>query len=713
MPSFLNKVFGHKKQDDKDTSPSSPGAPDSALLDGKYEAISPVLSPSTIAFAHGQANTEAEREVVFSLFKPKSRGRAQKAAQKRAETIPQLSLHLPGPKENSDSRALGVVFEADPQLQTVLDGAAIGAKRLSPLEAIILVRACAQAIADRGLETLGIMHPHWFSASPDIQRKLISLFVHSLTPNSRITTLSPTPTSPTSAFENEINYTRSPHDVAAVLRWGLRHLKLENDHFGRDATEWAWYKAFFDAEREASYPPKAFTELLLPQLPTAHIELLTATLDVISSLASHAEANSISGSKLSKFLGLWLLTSTRSEQSDDWTKFYARWERTGRILEHLFLSRLREESIGQRLPTRLQELVKHYPYNKGSPPSGDDLLSRPRFTTRRYDSLFVRVESVLAEGAEQPKQHPIRLILEAFQLPSDAQSGNEYLELWNSLKAVASEAASEASPSDQEGLQLTRVFVDETIQLLSLIPADSNDLASPMLLTSPITKVVSRSSSFTKILERKASGNNGSAAASPTSLSSPMVTDWAQFSMSGFGETPVSQPLAATLLDQDDVEVTQPRVSRKPSRKSGTSRTRRGRSADKGSATTAAASHLSAEQSVIETKITSVHVIEIDEAFIDFWSDAVVDPISANWPTFVICGLKPIPGAEKPIQWLVIEQAYSRQQPQPSRAASPDDGPRGRSPARLSGLISRDFASARYSVIPGSVSVFSANPLQI
>ncbi|KIJ64337.1 hypothetical protein HYDPIDRAFT_112331 [Hydnomerulius pinastri MD-312] len=691
MPSFLNKVFGRKKQDDKDAPRSPNEASDNALLEGKYEAISPVLSPSAIAFADGQGSKDKEREVGFSLFRPKSRVGSPKSSQKRADAVPQLSLHLPGPKQNSDSRALGVVFEADPESQTVLDDAVIGAKRLNPLETLILVRACAQAITERGLETLGIMHPHWFSASPDIQRKLISLFIHSLAPKSRITTLSPTPTSPTSAFENELSYTRSPHDVAAVLRWGLRHLKLENGHFGKDVTaaEWAWYKSFFDAERDASYPPKGFTDLLPPQLPTAHIELLTATLDVISGLAAHAEANSISGSKLSKFLGLWLLTAIRSEDTDDWTTFYARWERAGRILEHLFLSRLREESLDQRLPTRLQELVKYYPYNKGSPATEEDLLPPPRFTTRKYDALFVRVESVLLETAEQPKQHPVRLILEAFQLQTGAQSGDEHWELWNGLKTAATEASSEASPSSSSGPQLTHVFVDETIQLLSMIPADSSDPSSPTLLASPIANVVSRrrSPSFSRILERKGSktnGDNGSAAVSPTTLSSAIITDWAQFSTSGFGDVPVAQPLAATLFDQEDVEVTQPPVSRKSSRKRGTSRTRR-RSPDNGPSATPATSQLSvADSPIIETKLASVHLIQIDEAFIDFWSDAIVDPLSASWPTFVICGLKPIPGAEKPVQWLVVEQAYSRQRSQPSpRPASPD-GPRGRTSPRPS-----------------------------
>jgi|SRR5882762_1327351 len=193
-----------------------------------------------------------------------------------------------------------------------------------------------------GLETLGIMHPHWHSASPEIQRRLISLFIQSLTKGS---TTTPTP------FETELKFTRSPHDVAAVLRWGLRHLKLEGSSFGKDSSEWSWYQNFSRAEHAAEYPPKAFSGKLVPLLPKSHLNLLLATLEIESSLAAHAEHNSISGSKLSKFLGLWLLTASRSEVNDDWDAFYTRWERAGRILEHLFLSRIRSAPVSLYIAT--------------------------------------------------------------------------------------------------------------------------------------------------------------------------------------------------------------------------------------------------------------------------------------------------------------------------------------------------------------------------
>jgi hypothetical protein len=142
----------------------------------------------------------------------------------------------------------------------------------------------------------------------------------------------------TSSFEYHISSTRSMHDVAAVLRWGIRHLQLEGSSFGNDSR---WYNSFFEAERNASYPSRAFSEQLVPLLPRPHLDLLNAALAIFSSLAAHAEANSSGGSKLSMLLGLWLLTSQRSESGDDWKSFYDRWERNGRILEHLFLAHIR------------------------------------------------------------------------------------------------------------------------------------------------------------------------------------------------------------------------------------------------------------------------------------------------------------------------------------------------------------------------------------
>lgn len=190
-----------------------------------------------------------------------------------------------------------------------------------------------------GLETLGVMRPHWHSASPQLQRKLISLFIHSLAQKSPDTTLA----SPSAAFNSELEYARSVHDIAAVFRWALRHLKLEGTSFGSSssADEWSWYNNFFEAERKSAYDPRVFTTKLVPEIPSAHATLLVSALDIISSLAAHAEANGYSGSKLAKYFGFWLLTTRRAAETEDWNSFYTRWEVSGRMLEHLFLSWLR------------------------------------------------------------------------------------------------------------------------------------------------------------------------------------------------------------------------------------------------------------------------------------------------------------------------------------------------------------------------------------
>ncbi|ETW79673.1 hypothetical protein HETIRDRAFT_247075, partial [Heterobasidion irregulare TC 32-1] len=183
--------------------------------------------------------------------------------------------------------------------------------------------------------------------------------------------------------------------------------------------------------RSASYPPLAFSQTLVPQLPPAHSELLFTTLDVISSLAAHSEANGISGSKLTKFMGLWLLTGRRSAEADDWKTFYDRWERAGRILEHLFLSRIRDEAVSNKMPKRLTELTDSYPYGQGSSSSDDDLLPRPRFSTRRYDALYVRLETEYT-GVTKPKSHPLRLIAEALK-SKGPEEGDQTL-VWDAIR---------------------------------------------------------------------------------------------------------------------------------------------------------------------------------------------------------------------------------------------------------------------------------------
>ncbi|KXN85933.1 hypothetical protein AN958_10694 [Leucoagaricus sp. SymC.cos] len=665
MPSFLSKVFGRKK-DGKGSPPSRGRGSDGSLLDGKFEAVSPTVSPSAAEFPENAVKAnEKEKDGAFGLFKAKSRpSRPSSPEPSKKENLPQLSLVLPVPKEDAQAHALGVVFEADPDAQ-ILNDETIGKRRLTPLEALVLVRTCSQAIIARGLETLGLMHPHWYSASPEVQRRLISLFIRSLNPNNAINTLSPTSSSPISLFESEINYTRSPHDVAAVLRWGLRHLELDGKKFGKEDS---WYRNFASAERSSDYPPKAYSEKL-------------STLDLFSSLAAHAEKNT-------QHVG----------ENDDWPKFYARWKDSGRILEHLFLARIRDESLRLRMPTRLTELVTPYPYMKGAT-SDNDVFLQPHVSTRQYDALLVRIETEFSSSQEKVHRHPLQFLKDAFAADVATQE-SDFSTIWEKLRRLGGDE-NEVSPGGYPGL--SSVFADETIRYLTLIPGDH-----PLKKATSPTFSITEISQETTICHRYASsplsadGHSKSANGTtnghvkpapepsplPSALNTSLSTDWVSFSSAGF--TDVSSPtlLASTLFGQD-VEKTNPPY-RKPSRRSRMSSPSRSPSATLKSVDATAPPRTSNVSQRELPKLTSkafpASIVQIDEAFIEFWIDALLDPISSSWPKcattykytrsfqnlFVLCKLRSsltdLTVDGKRIQYLVVEHVFVPKPPSPTPA---------------------------------------------
>ena len=155
MPSFLTKVFGRKK-DEKDiasTPPNTKRLSQPSLLEGKYEAVSPSVSPSAQHFPDAPTTQPAPvKESPLALFRSRSRTLdKQQPSNASSVPVPHLTLNLPVPKEEK-SRALGVVFEADPESSSLLTDEVIGDRRLSPLETLLLVKACSSAIVERGGE---------------------------------------------------------------------------------------------------------------------------------------------------------------------------------------------------------------------------------------------------------------------------------------------------------------------------------------------------------------------------------------------------------------------------------------------------------------------------------------------------------------------------------------------------------------------------------
>jgi hypothetical protein len=149
MPSFLSKVFGRRKQDDHN---GVPRPSDVSLLEGKFEVVSPTVSPTA---AHFPETVGKEREKgkdgLFNLSRSKPGPTSPNISQSLINELPHLTLNLTGPKETANARALGVVFDADPDSQVTLPDSVIGERRLSPAEALSLVKTCSQAITARGM----------------------------------------------------------------------------------------------------------------------------------------------------------------------------------------------------------------------------------------------------------------------------------------------------------------------------------------------------------------------------------------------------------------------------------------------------------------------------------------------------------------------------------------------------------------------------------
>jgi hypothetical protein len=584
-----------------------------------------------------------------------------------------------------------------------------------------------------GSETLGLMHPHWYTSSPSLQRKLISLYLHPRTTDA--STSSP----PLSNFESEIEYS-DPHDVASVLRWALRHFEpTDVPAFGMTSTDsglYEWYNAFSTAERNHNYPMDAYDTLSSQSLiPTSHHQLLAVLLDLTFSLAAHAEANGVSGSKFSKLVGLWLLESKRKAAADDWRGFYADWDHAGRILEHVFLARIRSQAT--TLPKRLATLAAGYPYGPVETNGILTLLGKPRTSTRVYRALLITIDSELADKkgkpAAIPRRHPLLITTDALGAePVKDEDKSAASEAWESAKAAAREDGAEATA------RAKLVFTEDTLNILSLVPL-TNSTVPQSALTVKVLSSDAPSTSPRPVPEHRRSASVGgtttgpsfdatSASASPspkspvdallhshskaTVTSSWTFTDWADFQSLGFSESTSTPDLAHTLRETDpDVEVTTPRplvpsplgltLSRRSSGKRPTSpsgkkpmpRLSLDIPRDSGSGvTSSAASGITpvprpatppAEE--VKPRTVAVAPVQLDEAFLDFWADALADPVSAAWPQFVLAQLrKPVvlrltddeglTEREERVEWVVLERTFTRPTPKP-RAPIPTYSP--------------------------------------
>ena len=349
-------------------------------------------------------------------------------------------------------------------------------------------------------------------------------------------------------------------------------------------------------------------------------------------------------------------------------------------------------------------------------------------------------------GALKPRSHPLRLIADAFRAQSTSESAtSEDDGLWDAIKKAsltldAAESSSETALAEPIPI-FSNVFSDETIRLFSLIPVDMSEKDKPtpsFILQSPISTGRPRSFSLPdtplspdqsdrgrpppprhahvvpSLTVPSLTANNSTA---PPTASPVTPTDWLQFSSNGFGTIPGSRDLAEKLWD-NDVEVTVPPpapLSRKSSRRAHSRHSRHSRHSSLDSARTPVAPMPTIPVIPI-SKTTLVAKFKLDEAFIDFWADSLLDPVSKHWPRFVLCQLKPLPlastSASPTPAWLIIEQRLVRVEPvaplvkEEAEITIPPARPRPSSPRPESSRLSSAFsiASKRFAFFTGGSS---------
>lgn len=331
------------------------------------------------------------------------------------------------------------------------------------------------------------------------------------------------------------------------------------------------------------------------------------------------------------------------------------------------------------MPTRLTELVAQYPHLKGTT-TEDDVFLHPRLSTRQFNALFVRVETEFSTPHDKAQRHPLQFIKDAFAADV-ATDGNECSTTWEKIRKSGNDENG-VSPGGYPGLG--RVFTDETIRYLTLIPGDHplKKATSPTFSITEITQETPSRRYASTPAESSSKAPNGTTnghvkpATDPTPLpsaiNSPVDTDWTQFSSTGFSDvSPTVAPLASTLFGQD-VEKTNPPF-RKPTKRSKVSSPSRSPTQKSADITAPRISNVSQpEAPKLVSKSIPVSLVQIDEAFIEFWVDALLDPISSNWPPFVLCKLKSsLPDLsidDKRVEYLIVEHVFVPKPPPPTPA---------------------------------------------
>ncbi|SPC66483.1 uncharacterized protein UHOD_08604 [Ustilago sp. UG-2017b] len=341
-----------------------------------------------------------------------------------------------------------------------------------------LVRMCGLHIRERGLDTPGLFRPFRIAESGESVQHMLQLFLLSvdastyiavfpILPENALDRLERSSTRPQSArdkakiareeLDKELRYA-SPHDIVSVLKWGLRHMRVQCSDFNCKSSD-EWYDCFYSLECESRYQPRAIADFLHLKLPQATAELLSETLDLMASVAAHSSSNHMPASALCKSLGFWLLGRIGvAHPPPTFDELKETMDKASAMVEHLLLAHIRSQAaVTYAMPLRLTELVQKYPHIKqgsstpGLPPA---FASRPVPTLR----IDLKSENILVSRAKP--RAPSSTLADALEAQAaDGIEGGEG-ELWGQSMLTMDANVGEGTGRGYE------LLIDEHVRIL-------------------------------------------------------------------------------------------------------------------------------------------------------------------------------------------------------------------------------------------------------
>lgn len=328
--------------------------------------------------------------------------------------------------------------------------------RLNVNQANELLQLCSQEIKMRGLATMGIFRPFRAAESVQQQEQLIELFLLYIDPkqfdgvfpisqisNSTLMIDTLGKLDAGGELKKKLSYANI-YDIVAVFKWTLRRIKLTTDDLDS-----SWYETFAKEERLADYPIKAYTEIFKPSLSEDTRAFFDVILDLMSTVSAHHVANAMSASKLCKILGFWVIGRLGVDHPPhDLQGVIQSWEESAKIMEHLLLVYIRDQSSKNHLmPSRLMEIVKDYPYFGTSTEEKTPCL-KPGLASMPIKALVVEIRSDNVVVSSKRPRGPRETLRAALKAQGAEADWSEALDDWSAILGVACLAAPTASVRD-------------------------------------------------------------------------------------------------------------------------------------------------------------------------------------------------------------------------------------------------------------------------